>query len=95
MTEYANGVLKAQEDAHEGWIDRARAKARELARAKGVVTSDDIWHHCPPPEGLEPRTMGAVFHPRRDWRAVGYVKSVRHTVNHGRPVQQWEYVGSR
>ncbi len=85
---YDNTVLAIHEENHEAWIERARAAARAFALQHGVVTSDDIWEVCPPPRGADARVMGAVFHPREEWKKVDYRQSVRRA-NHGRPVAMW------
>lgn len=85
---YEQAVLPLQEEAHETWIDRARDVARRLARQRGAITIDDVRDECPPPEGIDPRVMGSVFKPKKDWICVDYRKSWRRE-NHGRPVGIW------
>lgn len=85
---YSNNVLELHEEHHTDWIEKARAVARQLAVAKGAISSDDIWEHCPPPPNADPRVMGAVFYPRSDWERVDYRPSIRRT-SHGRPVAIW------
>jgi len=75
--------------AHSEWLSRARSTAKALARQLGAITSDDLWEHCPPPPGSDPRVMGAVFQPRSEWEKVDWRPSWRRDVNHGRNVAIW------
>lgn len=86
---YEQAVLPIQEEQHGPWIDRARETALRLVRKYGVVTIDDVRDHCPPPEGIDPRVMGAVFKPKRMWECVDYRKSWRRE-NHSRPIGIWK-----
>ena len=88
-TDYRNAVMPDQEQAHADWIETARQTAQSIARRVGQITSDDIWDACPPPAGVDPRVMGAVFADKTLWERVGYVKSAR-KINHGRPVAAWK-----
>lgn len=86
--DYRDVILPEQEAKYSEWIAQARAAAVSIARAKGSVTSDDLWEACPPPAGVDPRVMAAAFHPRTTWELARYVKS-RRRVNHGRTVAEW------
>lgn len=88
-SDYRNSVLPDQEAAHEGWIEKARVEARRIAKERGCLTSDDIWDVCPPPPGVDPRVMGAIFADKTLWERTGYTKSSR-KINHGRVVAQWK-----
>ena len=85
---YEQQILPLQEETHGTWIDKARATARRLARELGAITIDDVREACPPPKGVDPRVLGAVFHPKKDWVCVDYRKSWRREC-HNRPVAIW------
>jgi hypothetical protein len=85
---YVQGVLPLQEREHPELVKRLRAKARELAAGGREITSDDVHEAHPIPSGIDPRIMGAVFHPRSDWVRVGSQQS-RRKENHGRWITRW------
>lgn len=85
---YAPDILKQHERKHGEWLEKARFMAREIATQRGRVCADDIWAVCPPPGGVDPRVMGAVFHPRKKWKVESYVKSRRKEC-HGRNIPVW------
>ncbi len=87
-SDYAASVLPDQEKAHGDWIERARKAARDLASTRGEISSDDIWDIAPPPAGVDPRVIGAVFSDKTMWQRLRYDKSTR-KINHGRPVSVW------
>ena len=91
-TDYEQLVLPIHEQAYGDWLQEARLTAFEIAKQGGRVCADDIWLHCPPPPGADPRCMGAVWHPRDAWKVVAYEKSAR-KVNHGRPIAIWALRG--
>ncbi len=79
---FARVIQPEMEAMRRKWIDKARELAVEIAEKHGTVTADDIHEAHPLPEGIEPRTMGAVFHDprfqlchytpgRRSVRAIG------------------------
>ena len=69
--------------------------ALELGRARGRITSDDIWDLCPVPDGIEPRIMGVAFRDKKLWRQTGeYVKS-RRPSRHKAPISVWEFRGEQ
>ncbi len=82
-------VLPHLEAARKQFLERARAVAMRIAsnNETGIVTIDMVRAQCPPPEGVDPRVMGAVFRSGRHspWRKIGYVQSRRRAC-HGRPV---------
>lgn len=88
-SDYAAAVLPDQEKAHGDWIERARKAARDLAAVRGEISSDDIWDVAPPPAGVDPRVLGAIFSDKTMWERTRYVKSER-KVNHGRPIACWK-----
>lgn len=85
-------IREDQEEAYRDWIKQARSAAIRIARESGKVTIDDVRAVCPPPDKADPRVMGAIFHPRKLWTVVGYIKSGRRE-NHGRPIPEWTYQG--
>lgn len=94
MIDYAESEARAlQEEAHDEWIEEARKKAIEISRRRGEVSADDIAVECPPPVGTDPRVIGAVWFPRKEWEIITYRKSARHAVNHGRRIAVWRWVG--
>jgi len=76
-------ILPLFEETRAQWLERARRAAIELAGRKGDITIDDVREVCPPPEGCDPRVMGAVFRPKSDWDIVKYRPSER---GHGRAI---------
>lgn len=96
MTNAARQIFEQQilplfEESNGAWLVRARQSARYLARLHGSVSVDDIRKECPPPEGSDPRIMGAVL------RAPEFVKismenSDRRTC-HGRPIARFSLRG--
>ena len=82
---FATDVLPLFEAHRADWLSEARAVAVSLAARNGTVTIDDVRDHCPPPDDVDPRVMGAVFR-TRDFEATGrHIKSGRRTC-HNRPV---------
>lgn len=79
--------LFQERESQAKWIERARKVAVEIARSKGFVTADDIWHRCPPSSDFEPRVMGAVF-ANQGLVKDGYVAGTR-KISHGRPQARW------
>jgi hypothetical protein len=75
--------MSARKERH-AWIARARDCAIAIAREKGSVTVNDVREACPPPEGADPRIMGAVLLAPQFAR-IGMRPSDRRTC-HGRPI---------
>jgi hypothetical protein len=77
-------VIEIFEEYRAAWLERAREAARCLGADGRVVTIDDVRAVCPPPEGDDPRVMGAVFRTKH-WECLGYARSAR-TTCHNRPI---------
>lgn len=75
-------VLPIFEETRADYLARAREWAVHLGRNGRVVTINDVRRKYPPPAGMDPRVMGAVFH-RKLWKVVGYTGSDRREC-HGR-----------
>ncbi len=86
---YVQGVLPLQIKAQPELVEKLRAAARTLAAGGREITSDDVHEVCPVPPGVDPRIMGAVFHPRSEWQRVGTQPSRRRDANHGRWISRW------
>jgi hypothetical protein len=66
------------------WLATARDAARRIARENGTVTIDEVREFCPPPDGVDPRVMGAVMQPR-EFQLIKFVES-RRKACHGRHI---------
>jgi hypothetical protein len=73
------------ENLRRHWLASARAVARHLAYRNGTVTIDEVRRHCEPPEGIDPRVMGAVFR-SADFEATGDYRRSDRRACHNRPV---------
>lgn len=69
------------------FISEARAAALKLGQEQAEVTIDDVREVVPPPEGVDPRVMGAVFRVE-SWRLLRHERSRRSDCHH-RPVGVW------
>jgi hypothetical protein len=69
----------------EQWLDQARDLARQIAEERGEVCADDIHEVLSIPQGVDRRTMGAVFEGMR-W--LGFTKSRRKEC-HYRPISRF------
>ena len=70
------------------YLSEARDVARKLLETRASITINDVREICPPPRGIDPRVMGAVFR-HKDFEATGqFVLSNRSTC-HGRPIQRF------
>ena len=67
-------ALDAHEQNYIEWMQRARLSAIAVAQQRGTVTINDVWAICPPPEGVNPSAMGAVFR-GEVFVACGYTKA--------------------
>jgi len=67
------------------WLASARAVARHLAHRNGTVTIDEVRRHCEPPQGIDPRVMGAVFR-AAEFEATGHYRKSDRRESHNRPV---------
>ena len=83
-------VLPLFEISREEWLKQARAAALKIGMQAGYATIDMVRAECPPPAGVDPRVMGAVFQTgkRGPWEACGYHRSFRKAC-HGRPVAKF------
>ena len=70
------------------YLSAARDAARKLLETRASITINDVRDICPPPRGIDPRVMGAVFR-HKDFEATGeFVLSNRATC-HARPIQRF------
>ena len=73
-------------------IEVGRRIASEIARARGAVTSVDVFEamraqgYADKMLSVDPRWMGAVFRPRKGWKRVGW----KPIGSNARPVAVWE-----
>jgi hypothetical protein len=87
-------ILPLFQKTRAQWLHEARLTALTVGNWKASqgepphVTADDIHRHCPIPDGIDPRVMGAVF-TKDGWRKVGYVNSTR-AICHHRPIALFE-----
>jgi hypothetical protein len=80
--------LAVHERTKPDYLAAARDAARKLLETRESVTVNDIRAICPPPPGVDPRVMGAIFR-HRDFEATGeFVLSSRSECNH-RPIQRF------
>ena len=90
--ERRNAGLARVEARRDGWVQRARAVAVELARRNGQVHVDDIrdWAARTGDPAPSSRAWGAVFGKQRGlrWVAVG-VRASRHASNHAHASPVW------
>jgi hypothetical protein len=82
-----NQALDLFEATRGDYLESARAAARKLLVSKYWITIDDVRKVCPPPEGVDPRVMGAVFN-KADYESLGWINSTRPEC-HRRPVQRF------
>ena len=92
MNLFDQTVLPFFEDHRASWLEMARETAIRLSKKRGIISIDDVRIECPPPPGVDPRVMGAVFRPSKHWKQEGYKSSERGTC-HNRPVALWRYIG--
>ncbi len=90
--EARDAALDRLEAARAGWIELARAVAIRIASQRGEVTIDDVREACPPPEGVDPRVMGAVCRPPL-FEACGFTLSMRPEC-HRRPIRVFRLRGA-
>lgn len=86
-TEQRDAALDRLEVAREGYVDHARAIARQLGHGGRIVTIDMVRRVCPPPDDVDPRVMGCILR-APEWVRVGYVNSARKRC-HARPIGQF------
>lgn len=82
-------------DAHEmderkqGYITEARQVARRIAQERGFVNVNMIRDAIGgPPEGVDPRCMGAILRPSNGFCPGEYTQGTRNT-SHKRPVRNF------
>jgi hypothetical protein len=83
-SQYEREVMPMQEAAHGDWLALARATAIRMGQRGVEMTVDQVRAVCPPPPGVDPRVMAAIF-PRKRWERVGYAPGFR-KASHARPV---------
>lgn len=89
-TQSRDEALELFEVHRAEWLAAARQTAILLyRREQRPITVDEVRAECPPPAGVDPRVMGAVF---SGWTPVGFTNSRRRTC-HGRPIRQFEPTG--
>ena len=80
--------LDLLEEHRPDYLAMARDAARKLLETRPAITINDVREVCPPPKGIDPRVMGAVFR-HKDFEATGeFVLSNRSTC-HNRPIQKF------
>lgn len=83
------------ERAKKNWLLEASIAAVHIAKKRGIVDVDDVRAVVgPPPKGVEPRYMAAVFRNRDVWERVGIRPGTRRE-SHQRPVTVWSLAGRR
>lgn len=76
-----------------GYLRAAQDTARRLSDEHGWTSIEQVREAVgSPPADVDPRVLGAVFRPRKQWKCLRIVNSARRTC-HGRPVGIWRYVG--
>lgn len=87
-------ALALLEEHRAAWLATARGVAARLYGQLGrPITVDDLRAECPPPGGVDPRVMGAVF-ATPGWTPVGFTNSRRRAC-HGRPIRQFKPTENR
>jgi hypothetical protein len=85
---FEDSIQPMFEETRAAWLIEARDVARKLGETNAVVTIDMVRNLCPPPEGFDPRVMGAVF-TKKEWARLGYKVGNRRT-SHGRPIAMFQ-----
>ena len=80
-------AMNTLEATRSDWLHTARYIARDICERQGHVCADDIHRRFPPPSGVDPRVMGAVFS-GKGWVRLGYKQSERPAC-HARPIPIW------
>ncbi len=70
------------------YLSEARDVARKLLETRASITINDVRDICPPPRGIDPRVMGAVFR-HKDFEATGEFVLSNRTTCHNRPIQRF------
>jgi hypothetical protein len=81
--------LDAIEAGSDGWVHRARAAARRIARERERVTADDVreWAYRAGDEPGSPNAYGAIFR-GKEWVEVSFTQS-KHETNNARRIIVW------
>ena len=77
-------VLDRFEVVRAGYLRSARLYALFYCRDHGSVTIEDVRRIFPPPDGVDPRLLGAVLR-KPHFVLVGYESGTRKE-SHGRPI---------
>lgn len=90
LFDYKTDVLPQQAKQFPELLRRLRETAKRLAMERGEITTDDVHDAMPIPDGVDPRILGGVFHPRKEWVRTGQRPSKRRDKNHGRWLSTWK-----
>jgi hypothetical protein len=91
LSQFEQLVLPVFEVHRAEWLAQARAVAWRLGEGGAQVTIDMVRAEIAPPQGCDPRVLGAVF-TRKLWIKTGYIQSHR-SACHGRPVAVFQRRG--
>ena len=87
-------ALDLFETHRANYLADARMMAKLLYGVRNEpISTDDIHKHCPIPDGIDPKVMGAVFN-KADWVPVGYAQTKR-KIAHSRTIRLWVLRGSQ
>lgn len=86
-------VMPKFEQYRTDWLAAARHAAKCIAADRGEITINDVRDMVPPPDGKDPRVMGAVFK-SSEWEIVRYQRSNR-AACHNRAVAVFRLRGAR
>lgn len=79
-------LARIEQGRHQDWVAAARAKAVEIAKAKGRVSINDLRKEIELPPDAHPNTWGAVMK-TPELRASGQYESATHAAAHARVVR--------
>lgn len=84
-------ALNDHERKRKIWLDRTRQLLQEKYLADGrPLSANDVWSINPPPEGVHPSVLGAVFK-TKNFIPVGYTQSSGADA-HARQIRTYEWV---
>jgi hypothetical protein len=73
-----DSALARLEKARADYLVDARRHAELLwKKLRRPISVDDVRAVCPPPAGIDPRVMGAIFH-RNAWTPIGLAVVGKH-----------------